>query len=364
MAAPPTRMTAAPPTPLRLSTLLSTCVDACGRGCAEIRAVQARRDAGGSLDIELKVANDPRSALTEADMAAQRAIVGSLRAEWPGLRIVGEEDEVGKSNPSSAAAHTPLRRDLCTAIDSDATAPLSDIVVFVDPVDGTREFVEGRLRNCQALVGVAVRGRALAGAIGLPFPLWNLSTEPTVVYGQVGAGAGVVGAPLAPSARDDVTGPCSADAPRPFVATGDSSHPVMGALRRAALAGGGTNLVYGGAGNKILAVATGEVDCALMHTFGGPWDVCAPEAVLVAMGGSLTDLLGRPVAVYSERGRGGNALGFVATRPPGLGSPDDGAPASHSHGELCGALCAEPEVRGWCEAGAARAGLPLPFGSD
>ena len=47
---------------------------------------------------------------------------------------------------------------------------LEDVCVFVDPVDGTREFVEGRLENCQCLVGISVSGRAVAGAIGLPFP--------------------------------------------------------------------------------------------------------------------------------------------------------------------------------------------------
>ena len=43
---------------------------------------------------ELKDETDHRSALTEADCAAQRAIIGSLRAEWGnGLQIVGEEDD-------------------------------------------------------------------------------------------------------------------------------------------------------------------------------------------------------------------------------------------------------------------------------
>ena len=47
---------------------------------------------------------------------------------------------------------------------------MEDVCVFVDPVDGTREFVEGRLENCQCLIGISVNGRAVAGAIGLPFP--------------------------------------------------------------------------------------------------------------------------------------------------------------------------------------------------
>ena len=62
-----------------LASLLSTCVDAASRGCAEIRAVQAKRDASGGLNVEMKDAADPRSALTEADLAAQRAMVSALR---------------------------------------------------------------------------------------------------------------------------------------------------------------------------------------------------------------------------------------------------------------------------------------------
>ena len=46
---------------------------------------------------------------------------------------------------------------------------LSDVIVFVDPVDGTREFVEGRLGACQNLIGISYRGRAVAGVVGLPF---------------------------------------------------------------------------------------------------------------------------------------------------------------------------------------------------
>ena len=70
------------------------------------------------------------------------------------------------------------------------------------------------------------------------------------------------------------------------------------ACTKAALLGGGSRLVYGGAGNKILAAAIGDVDAVIQHKFGGPWDTCAPEAVLAAMGGQLTDLCGDPLSVY------------------------------------------------------------------
>ena len=47
--------------------------------------------------------------------------------------------------------------------------PRRQVAVFVDPLDGTREFVEGRFQAVSSVVGISVRGRAVAGVIGLPF---------------------------------------------------------------------------------------------------------------------------------------------------------------------------------------------------
>ena len=251
--------------------------------------MQARRDAGYALSVGLKVLEDPRSALTEADALAQQAIIGALREAWPGLRVVGEEDE--RPLPMDREG---LRHDLCTAFESDAAADMADITVFVDPLDGTREFVEGRLQNCQTLVGVSVRGRAVAGAIGVPFPAGDLSVDTTVVYGLVGAGTGTLG----PHLRQPLIAPSTSSLPRPYVVTGDSTPPIMEVCLDAVLTRGGSRLVTGGAGKKILAAALGDADLAIQHKYGGPWDVCASEAVLVAMGGRLTDLFGDPIATY------------------------------------------------------------------
>ena len=210
-------------TTVSLAEVLSTLVDAASRGCSEIRDVQSRRDAGSELSVAMKDQADVRSALTEADLAAQLAIIGALREAWPGLTIIGEEDE---EESAGAAASTdakktrpPLRRDLCAELCTPGLqAPLDELCVFVDPLDGrlvcplhplqpqhplrpphtlrylryspgplllplgraqdpgcplltgTREFVEGRLANVQSLVGLARRGRPVAGAVGLPLP--------------------------------------------------------------------------------------------------------------------------------------------------------------------------------------------------
>ena len=111
-----------------------------------------------------------RSALTAADLAAQAAVVDALGQAWPGLCIVDEEDlacdmeSTGRVCSSetrrSPTPTAPLQRDLCDFVEAvppeSRAARLEDITVFVDLLDGTREFVEGRVWNVQTLVGIAV----------------------------------------------------------------------------------------------------------------------------------------------------------------------------------------------------------------
>ena len=96
---------------ISLTELLSSCIDACRRGCEVIRNVRRQslllvdddRDAltttdGQNLGVKYKIINDPRSALTEADEASQKVIMACLRHVWGKeiekgvLRVVGEEE--------------------------------------------------------------------------------------------------------------------------------------------------------------------------------------------------------------------------------------------------------------------------------
>lgn len=320
-------------TTVKLNELLSTCIDACSLGCQEIRSVQAKRKESGSLSkLEFKDPLDCKSALTEADGAAQKAIVDSLRKEWgASLTIVGEEDdddETSAANEDDLNDTQPLRRDL-SSLKTDMTVNLADVTIFVDPLDGTREFVENRLTNCQSLVGIAVSNKAVAGAMGLPFPKGDLETCPSIVYGLVDVGSGVYGQELDMKTSTDSN---------PSLATGDAPLPVMVAARDIVKERfGGTNKLYGGAGNKILATAFGVTDCTVQHKYGGPWDTCAPEAVIRSMGGKITDLFGDPISVYADSKR--NAFGFVATFRD----------SRISHAELCSNLQENEAVQAYRE---------------
>ena len=309
----------------------------------------AREKNDGNLaKMELKDGADPRSVLTEADEAAHRAILGSLLNEWGDeLRIVGEEDDDEESiKLVNEMMFEPLDRD--RFIDEIGETPDIDssrVTIFVDPLDGTREFVEGRLENCQVLVGIAIDGEAAAGAIGIPFPEGTLETEPTIIYGLDGLGTGVVGSFLTRGPYPLERNIDGVKYPRPHHATGDSTAEVIEACRRGAIKGiGGSNVIYGGAGNKILAAALGEVDCSIQHAVGGAWDLCAPEAILKAMGGTMTDLFGEEIEIYRDDAPSNcNKRGYLAT------TSSVNADAAY-HKRLAGWMLAQPEVQKYKEA--------------
>ena len=255
-------------------------------------------------------------------MRAQCAIVDALRQSWPDLTIVGEEDGDAAAAAASAAASCnalgPLRHDLCFGGQEGPSETLADVCVFVDPLDGTREFVEGRLVNVQSLVGVSVRGRAVGGAVGLPFPTGTgAATEASaVVYGLVGVGTGEYGARGLPPSGS------FGDGALPIVETGDSSNAVLAAARDAALAEGGSAHIVGGAGRKILAAAEDRATLSIQHMGTSLWDTCAPGAIAAALGGKVTDLFGAPLVHLPTLPSYKNSLGVVASAP-GAGALHD-----------------------------------------
>lgn len=203
------------------------------------------------------------------------------------------------------------------------------------------QFVEERLANCQTLVGIAIGNEAVAGAVGIPFPAGNLTVEPTIVYGLADMGTGVRGAPL-------TRGPFPLEQhidglkfPRPHIATSDTDVDVMKACREATIDRfGGSNVIYGGAGNKILAAALGEVACVMQHKIGGAWDLCAPHAILKAMGGKMTDLWGDEIEIYGPNAPPRcNERGYIATPQT----------TEIMHEALAAALKASPGVQAYRE---------------
>ena len=154
--------------------------------------------------------------------------------------------------------------------EADSRSRLShDRVWIVDPLDGTREYSEGR-SDWAVHVALAIGGVATVGAVALPGLGLNLTSRE-------------------PLAQLPMSIP-----PRMLVSR---TRPAAEALSVAETLGA-TLIPMGSAGAKAMAVVRGEAEIYL-HTGGQyEWDNCAPVAVAAAAGFHVSRVDGSPL-VYN-----------------------------------------------------------------
>jgi 3'(2'), 5'-bisphosphate nucleotidase len=230
---------------------------------------------GEEFDVHYKGPQDP---VTRADREANAWIVQRLSSLDPRLPIVAEESE-----PSTFAGFEK-----------------SPCAWFVDPLDGTREFVAKNGEFC-VMIGLAEKGRATVGAIVWP------------ALGRAFVGAEGVGA-----FQIDNAGTRSPMHVSSIAKMADAQILVSRSHRteesEAAIAKLGVKgITYcGSAGVKAMKVACGEAELYVQPGVAGArWDTCAPEAILRAAGGELTDVRGRPIDYLDSDVK--NRNGFLVT---------------------------------------------------
>jgi 3'(2'), 5'-bisphosphate nucleotidase len=220
----------------------------------------------------------PADPVTRADREANALICARLAEVFGPVPVVAEE-----SDESEFAGWVGAPR-----------------VFFVDPLDGTLEFV-AKNGDFVVMIGLAEEGRAVAGVVISP-------ALGTAWVGGVGVGAFEVApagerTPIRVSNIDDLT---SASLVVSRSHQSDRLKRVVDSLGITRVA------AVGSAGLKAAHVASGKADVYLQPGRAGMrWDTCAPEAIVVAAGGAFTDAMGRPL------GYGGPELanndGFLAT---------------------------------------------------
>jgi len=144
-------------------------------------------------------------------------------------------------------------------------------VWIIDPLDGTREYAEGR-DDWAVHVALAIRGAPAIGAVAVP-------------------GRGL----LFRSGRVEM--PARPERARPIMLVSRTRPPPECGDVAAML---GADLVpAGSAGAKAMAVVTGEADIYLHSGGQYEWDNCAPAAVALAAGLHASRLDGSPL-VYNQ----------------------------------------------------------------
>lgn len=219
------------------------------------------------LDIARK---DDRSPVTEADHAADAVIVPALEALTPDIPVVSEE---------RAASHRT---------DGTGARPFW----LVDPLDGTREFINRR-DEFTVNIALVAAGRPVFGVLGLPVR--------DVVYAGYTKDDGTAAA-----SRQAGAGPaepvCVRAAPADgIVVAASRSHDNWDELDDFLNGENVARRIIAGSALKFALVAEGSAD---LYPRLGPtmeWDTAAGQAIVEAAGGTVRTLAGGPLT-YGKAG--------------------------------------------------------------
>ncbi|CAH0551409.1 unnamed protein product [Brassicogethes aeneus] len=253
----------------------------------------------GELGIVEKGINDLQ---TEADRSAQCCIISNLTREFPKVTIIGEEGQSQCDLPSDWVVPDGDAEILGKQCPEEyLNVKDEDIVVWVDPLDGTSEYTQGLLDHVTVLIGLSVKGRAVGGIIHQPYYNYKSvkNTEGRTMWGLVGMGVG---------------GFTPLDAPKDkLIITTTRSHNSPVVVQTLEALKPDEVVRVGGAGHKVLLVLEGQAHAYLYPSSGcKKWDTCAPEGILEAAGGKLVDVHGDHYDYHKEVEHP-NTRGILAT---------------------------------------------------
>lgn len=257
-----------------------------------------------------KVKKD-KSAFTIADGTVQRLLIKCLFSNVKFRNIVGEEDEdEGEQNDiddddwwyqvqgltipkhiqplvdSTRKKIESLAKELMTSNNNEACYQM--MTVFIDPIDGTREFSSGKGDQCSICIGFAdEHGKAIAGVVYRPLS----KPSPTWVAGAKSEGY----------AASNFEGEEEHSMAGGLLSTNGSISPFVDTLIEELEV---PRIKAGGAGNKMMmllqqsiSIANREAEPKTSHGHlyiqdrgVSRWDTCAAEACLEAFGGQLLKL--------------------------------------------------------------------------
>jgi myo-inositol-1(or 4)-monophosphatase len=197
----------------------------------------------GQIEAEYKAGHDP---VTEADLAIDAALRQKLLQEGEGWL-------------SEESVDDPSRLD-------------KKHVWVVDPLDGTREFVQGIPEFCVS-IGYVESGRSVAGGI------CNPATNQTII-GAIDCGIFYNGRPARPSQRKQIKGSLIL-ASRSEVKRGEWKQFERGEFNIRPM---------GSVAYKLALVSAGLADATFTLTPKNEWDVVAGVALVKSAGGFVSTL--------------------------------------------------------------------------
>jgi 3'(2'), 5'-bisphosphate nucleotidase len=238
-----------------------------------------------SLNSDTAKLKADKSVFTIADGIVQYLLINSLYSN-KFHDIVGEEDEshVNIIQRPYNVDDLQVPEEYYDIIDSirsqieelsqriSPDAYRSDVNVFIDPIDGTREFSTGLGEQCSICIGFSnAEGQPIAGVVFRP-----LTSPYTFAAGAVSE-----------DYRESVL--CT-DGPTNLQGLLTSNGSISPFIARLIEELGYSRVPSGGAGNKMLMLLEGKGGCYIQDRGVSRWDTCAAQAVIEAHGGTLSKL--------------------------------------------------------------------------
>jgi 3'(2'), 5'-bisphosphate nucleotidase len=227
------------------------------------------RDAGrilmdfyrSGVQVQWKGYDDP---VTAADHAANELLVRELHRHFPNDAIVSEE------------------------FPDDLARLSKDRVWMIDPMDGTKQFID-RINEFAVMVGLAIEGKAALGVVYHP-PIDRM------YYASQGKGAYL---------EDKLTTKrlhvAPINDPQKLTAVMSRSHHNPKVDLICERLGVTKRVHHGSVGLKIAMIADGRAHIYVhLGSRTNQWDTCGPEAILQEAGGKVTDKKGEPLR-YNRR---------------------------------------------------------------
>lgn len=189
--------------------------------------------------------------------------MASLTNQFPNVKIIGEEGLSDLANVPSEWIVTDVDQDFLKNQCPDSLLQINekDLVIWVDPLDGTSEYTQGILEPVTVLIGLSIQNKAVGGVIHQPYYKKNDSEFGRTIWGLKGLGSNGF------EKKSTIDGE--------LIVTTTRSHSnelVQSALKAIEP----TKIIrVGGAGYKVLQLLEGDAHAYVFASAGcKKWDTC------------------------------------------------------------------------------------------
>ncbi|RWS26951.1 hypothetical protein B4U80_11461 [Leptotrombidium deliense] len=245
--------------------------------------------------------------LTRADIRSHQIMVNSLSLNFPGLKIVSEEnheeqdEDLGVITPIKIEGDKQLFDDDIIHL-PETKVPIDDLVVWIDPLDATKEFTEYLLGYVTTMVCVAQKGKPIMGVIHKPF------SKPTAQTYWAWFDNG-----MSNTIQQLLDSRNISDASNPRIIVSRSHGGDVHRIAKKAFGDKVTVIPAGGSGYKTIELITGHADAYVHVTAIKKWDICAANAIMNTVeSGKMTTLNGESIT-YLDDGNEEVSKGLLAT---------------------------------------------------